>query len=73
MTTVLRSGGTSRSRLFWSASLISATVLGIVWASGVDASNHQQVMEIAVTADSMVLAGLLILLWRVRKAFLAGR
>lgn len=73
MTTALRSGSGARKRLFWSASLISATLLGVMWASGVDPGNHKQLMKVAVTVDGLVLAGLLALLWKARRSFPADR
>lgn len=73
MTTVLRSGGRVRSRLFWSALLVSATLLGVLWASRADPGNHQQLMEVAVTMDALVVLGLLALLWKARKAKVVER
>lgn len=68
MTTTLSSGSSARKRLFWSAALISATLLGVLWASRVDPGNHGQLMAIAVTVDGVVLAVLLALLWKARRA-----
>ncbi|QQR85479.1 MAG: hypothetical protein IPJ76_12775 [Flavobacteriales bacterium] len=69
MTTALRSGNSARKRLFWSAALISATVLGVLWASRVDPVNHKQLVTVAVTVDCLVMAGLLTLLWKARRGF----
>lgn len=71
MTPALSSGSGARKRLFWSVALLSAAVLGVLWASGVDAENRKNMILAAMAADSAVVLGIAVLLWKVRRAQLA--